>query len=292
MTNIDDLVIDRSNFQQNRRAYGITLAEIADKSKISSSVISNFENFTGKYTQTRVRDDNQRIIIRALKDLIQDKIDSTFFTNNNLTNIKEEKEMENLAMEEISLTELAQAAVENDNKVVQLKQKYTKKGVHSPNGYIKKNVVEKLRKYCKEKDLGITEFCDMCGVNRTTLSPYNIKLAPILRGDILEKICQATGLDINTFNEDMNGDDENNNIFANKRVTKITNSDTIKENIKSDTVPTIKNEEKITVDTNDSQIRDRKYTFQDGKYYEEYTVISYVKNAITKEQFLNAIQAS
>lgn len=293
MTSIDELVIDRSNFQQNRRAYGITLAEIADKCKISSSVISNFENFTGKYTQTRVRDDNQRTIVRALKDLIQEKIDSVFYiseqkVNNN--NKEKENETMNEAVKEITLTELAQSAVKENS--IETKPKKNKGGNNYVLiGYKKGPVIEKLRDYCKRNDLKLGEFCDMCGVNRSTLAPYSIKVAPVLREDILVKICKATGIDINMFNEDRNdgrqitSTNNTNNVMCNTNIVPIKEKKPIE-------VPKLKDNShktEVKVDTG-IEIRDKKYTFQDGVFYEEYVEIRHVKHSISKEQFLNAIQ--
>ena len=284
MTNIDELVIDRSNFRQNRRAYGITLTEISDKSKISSSVISNFENFTGQYTQTRVRDDNQRAIIRALKDLIQERIDSTFLiggnnSNNNINNKKEkESKIMNEATKEISLSELVKAtATESKEK---------KESNYCLTGYNKETIVPKLRKYCKENNLGMTEFCDMCGVSRTMLSPYYIKIAPVMREDILIKICRATGLDIALFNEDRNDGQ-----VVESKIVKENNIKEIKaEALKKDIIPI--ESHKITsniTNSDDVQIRDKKLTFQDGQYFEEYTEVRVVRRAITREQFLAAV---
>ena len=294
LDSIENLVIDRSNFKQNRRSYGITLTEIADKSKISSSVISNFENFTGQYTQVRVRDDNQRAIIRALKDLIQEKIDSTFYigsNNNNNINNKKEKEstlMENAAVKEISLTELAQSIAPEEKEKESKKVKKTKEtnSSYCLTGYNKETIVPKLRKYCKDNKLGMIEFCDMCGMSRTMLSPYYIKVAPIMREDILKKICKATGLDIAMFNEDRN----DGQIIASEPVEKIETKNTKTEAPKKEIIP-IESRKVIPnfIDSDDVQIRDKKLTFQDGQYFEEYTEIRTVRRAITREQFLAAV---
>lgn len=294
MTNIDELVIDRANFQQNRRAYGITLAEIADKCKISSSVISNFENFTGKYTQTRVRDDNQRTIVRALKDLIQEKIDSVFYTNEqkvNNNNKEKENEIMSEATKEITLTELAESVVKEREK------QNNKKGNNSYflAGYNKESIVPKLRKYCKENNLGMTEFCDMCDISRTMLSPYYIKVAPVMREDILKKICNATGLDIGMFNEDRNDGNilKENKIKETNIIEKENNNGTSKMIEKSIEKKIIETKPISTEIIKDNiEIRDKKYTFQDGEYYEEYIEIKHIRKPIGKEDFLKAIQAA
>ncbi len=41
--------------------------------------------------------------------------------------------------------------------------------------------------------------------------------------------------------------------------------------------------------SDDVQIRDKKLTFQDGQYFEEYTEVRVVRRAITREQFLAAV---
>ena len=70
--------INQSNFRQTRRSYGITLQDVADKCHLSASSIMNYEQYTGQYTQVRTRDDNVKRIVRALDELITEKIEETF----------------------------------------------------------------------------------------------------------------------------------------------------------------------------------------------------------------------
>ena len=289
----EELMIDRSNFTENRKSYGITIKQIAEKAKLSYNVISNFENYTGQYTQTRTRDDNARVIIRALKDLIQERINEAFpyGNKNSINNIKEKENeiMENETTREITLTELAESVVKESSKSNKKKPTFT------TIGYRKEAIATKLRKYCKEKGVGMKEFCDMCGVNSNTLSPYYIKLSPVMREDILKKICNATGLDISMFDEDRNEGPiaESNKVnktnineieikkIEPKKIEEIVGNKVIE--MKSIPTETIK--DKV-------EIRDKKYTFQDGEYYEEYIEIRHIRKPIGKEDFLKAIQAA
>lgn len=299
---IEDLIIDRSNFKQNRKSYGISLKDIAERSKLSTGVISNYENYTGQYTQTRTRDDNARIIVRALKDLIQEHIDNIFMNGTNKINNKEEKEIKKMEEKKmitsdsivldgfaendktVSLDELVEKREEKDN---------TKIPKNYKRGYNKGKIVTKLHSYCKENKISFSDFCSMCGINCSTLAPYSIERTPILSERLLLKICEATGWDADRFEEDRyyNLEEIGCKIPSvkiktrkNKKEKTINKKDTI--TMKQNTI----NSDKIEGD-NIHQIQDKKYVFQDGSYYEEYVEVIYIKkrNKITREQFLAAV---
>lgn len=281
--NTEDLRINHNNFRQNRKAYGITIEEIAKKCGLSSSVVSNYENFTGQYTQTRHRDDNARRIVRALKDLIQSRIGDTFITIARKED-KEEKSMvgDSLVLgETVTLDELVKEVKESENGDKKVADKYT----NYKKGYNKEKVVKKLRAYCDDNNISFGDFCKMCGINHSTLAPYSARIAPILSEKTMEKIFQATGWDRTKFEEDRYYEMEDRIIT-----------------VKSPTITSINNKkEKTTVtitplpidkkDPEEVEIKDKKYTFQDGICYEEYTEVRYikVKKVISKEQFMEAI---
>lgn len=310
MSTIEELNITNNNFAQIRKSYNITVKEIADKCKLTPSVIYNFENFTGKYTETRTKPENMRLITNTLKELINDKLSDIFLGNVNNNN-KEEKNMwisptqtKEISSREITLDELAKE-VENRNQKVDIKitdqtkalidqeknneKRHYNRTKQPYDAYDKEKIVTKIRKYCKDNNITLSDFCKMCGVCHSTLAPSSIKVAPILRDSILIKICKATGWDINSF--------------ANDIVIKATSNIKIKENkVVPQTIIKEQREEKeekksshdITTNfTNNKDqnevIQNKKYSFQDGVYYEEYDVVKHVKKVITKEYFLDTV---
>ncbi len=291
---VENLRIDYSNFRQNRKAYGITIDEIAKKSGLSSSVVSHYENFTGQYTQTRPRDDNARRIVRALKDLIQNKIDSVFFTP-----IKKKKEEEKMVEdslvlgEVVTLDELAKEAREKQDQ--KHEKKVAAKGQNYKNGYNKEKIINKLRSYCDENKILFSDFCKMCNINHSTLAPYSIKVTPILSERLMVRICEATGWDISKFDEDKYFEQSNSiTTTAQKAKSKNTATFTLRQSSTETGIAPIAflpvHKEEPKAEPDNVEIKDRKYTFQDGVCYEEYTEIRYVKRTISKEQFMTAIQ--
>lgn len=272
LESVDDLVIERSNFAQNRKSYGITLKEIADKSKISPSVISNYENYTGQYTQTRIRDDNERAIVRALKELIQNKIDETF-----IVPIIKKEDKGDMVANEITLDELVK---ETKAKEISATKKFYP-------GYNKASIVKDLRDYCRSNAITMTEFCKMCGVAHSTMTPSSIKVASTLSENVLLKICKATGWDIERFSKYYVGDKDVAPIPKEKKeepiITPVTQEtkDTLKKNKIIEELP-----ERV------GEIKDKKYTFQDGKFYEEYIVVieQHIRKEISRTEFLSAVQ--
>ena len=307
---VEELVIDRSNFQKNRKAYGITILDVAKKSGLSSGVISNYENFTGQYTQTRTRDDNARTIVRALKNLIQEKIDSTFINENKLQKEKEEKKgmftEDSLSLGEVTILEdLAKESKKKNEIVNETVNETVNKEIKVPknykNGYDKGKIIKKLKDYCAENNIIFSDFCTMCGINHSTLAPYSIRVSPVLSEKTMNKICEATGWNSTKFEEDKYYKDYLDEItpgIVEKTNTKV-RINTLKEEKKEEKkeistahiTPIVSVPVTNSISTIDEvQIQDKKYTFQDGICFEEYTEIRHVKHIITKEQFINAIQ--
>jgi transcriptional regulator with XRE-family HTH domain len=246
--------VSHINFKQQRQAYKISLEEIAKKSGLAISTVSAYERFTSKYTQTRTRDENGRAITNALNDIIQEKIAETF----------------------------PNATKKEDKVVEEVKEKRN----YKINGFDRAAISEKIRKYCTASGISIREFCKMCDIADNTFMGCVIRDNPLLRKQTVNKIMNATGwsLDQLTGPDDISVKKAAEYVLVQNPVT--TNLEPMKPNpIDAD------EDRKMSSLQHDGnvQITDEKYTFQDGSYYYEYTIVRRVKRKITKEQFLNDI---
>lgn len=241
---------NRISFSQKRHAYGITLDDISKKSGLAMSTISAYERFNGKYTETRTRDDNAIIIERALDDIIKERLAETF----SRAVEKEEKSME----------EVKTITATNINKELD-----------------RRTIAEKIRKYCINSGISLNEFCKMCGITNNTFSESTVKDHPYLYDRTIYKICSATGW----TREQLLKSDE-----SPSSAPKVEAKPAVKEPkmalYENDETRSLNN---LSHDGN-VQIKDKKFTFQDGKYYMEYTVIRKVKQCISKEQFMSQIE--
>jgi transcriptional regulator with XRE-family HTH domain len=244
---------NRISFSQKRHSYGITLDDISKKSGLAMSTISAYERFNGKYTETRTRDDNAIIIERTLDDIIKERLAETF----SRAVEKEEKPMEE---------SVKTITANNINKELD-----------------RKKIAEKIKKYCFDSGISLNEFYKMCGINNSIFSPSTIKRHPYLYDRTIYKICSATG-------------------WTREQLVKSDESPSPAPTPKVEAKPVVK-EPKIALYENDEtrslnnlshdgtvQVKDKKFTFQDGKYYMEYTVVRKVKQCITKEQFMARIE--
>ena len=243
---------NRISFSQKRHSYGITLDDISKKSGLAMSTISAYERFNGKYTETRTRDDNAVLIERTLDDIIKERLAETF----SRAVEKEEKSMEE---------SVKTITANNVNKELD-----------------RKKIAEKIRKYCIDSGISLNEFCKMCGITNNTFSDSTVKLHPYLYDRTIYKICSATG-------------------WTREQLVE---SDELPSSApKVEAKPAVVKEPKIALYENDEtrslnnlshdgtvQVKDKKFTFQDGKYYIEYTVVRKVKQCITKEQFMSQIE--
>ena len=243
---------NRISFSQKRHSYGITLDDISKKSGLAMSTISAYERFNGKYTETRTRDDNAVLIERTLDDIIKERLAETF----SRAVEKEEKSMEE---------SVKTITANNVNKELD-----------------RKKIAEKIRKYCIDSGISLNEFCKMCGITNNTFSDSTVKLHPYLYDRTIYKICSATG-------------------WTREQLVKSDESPSSAPKVEAK--PVVVKEPKIALYENDEtrslnnlshdgtvQVKDKKFTFQDGKYYIEYTVVRRVKQCITKEQFMAQIE--
>lgn len=249
--------VERFGFRAKRLSYGITLDDISKKCGLAISTISAYERFSSKYTETRTRDENAITIDRALNDIINEKIQETF--TGAVTSQKEEK-----VVEEYSLKKQIEAVNVNPD-------------------YDRKIIFDKINKYCKESNITVTEFCEMCDITSSTFAASTIKRHPYLYGRTIYKICKATG-----WSEDqLTGKAEIKTIDEKKpEIVKGDPNPVRVITYDRDEVNSLSN---LSHDGN-VKIEDKKYTYQEGKYYLEYTIIRKVKRMITKEQFMNEIQ--
>lgn len=141
--------------------------------------------------------------------------------------------------------------------------------------YSREKIGNKIRKYCKESCISLTQFIKMCDLDQTAFSPSTIKKSPALSKTAVNSILHATGWSENYLIDD-------NDIPVNSTNTKPVSITTYDR----DEVNSLSN---LSHDGN-VKIEDKKYTYQDGKYYLEYTIVRKVKRMITKEQFMNEIQ--
>lgn len=247
---MNELVIDRKNFKQNRVAYGISQEEIANRCGLVSTTVSNYERFEGKYSQIRARDDNEKLMIRALYDIIQERINESF---TNAINKKEDK-------------------VVGENRRKQFDITYDRKAIG-----------EKIYKYCLYSGINITDFCKMCGISCNTFVASMITDVPQIKLQTINKILAATGWTL----EQLTGPND-------IPVQPIHRKDSIDPNalqkpVTNDLEPLRPNP--IAAEQHDGNVKitDERYTFQDGEYFYEYTIVRKVKRKISKEQFLNDI---
>lgn len=251
-----ELVIDRKNFKQNRVAYGISQEEIANRCGLVSTTVSNYERFEGKYSQIRARDDNEKLMIRALYDIIQERINETF-TN----------------------------AIKKEDKVVSGSKKLFSMS------YDRKTIGEKIYKYCLYSDINITDFCKMCSISSNSFIASMIDNNPQIKLHTINKILAATGWTL----EQLTGPDDIPVRPIHRKESIDPNA--LQEPVTNDLEPLRPNpieadeDRKMSSLQHDGNVKitDERYTFQDGDYFYEYTIVRKVKRKISKEQFLNDI---
>lgn len=169
------LVINHSNFKQNRSAYGFTLRDIADRAGVSVSTVDNYEKFDSSYIRTRNRDENAKRIERALSELIDEQI-VRIFPN----------------------------SISQEVKVVEEKKKDRDYYPRHDNVFDRKYIAEKVHNYCKENNISVREFCKMCKIANNTFVDAVVKTNPKMIKHTVSKIIKATGWSIDAFKEDKN----------------------------------------------------------------------------------------
>ena len=243
------LKINHSNFKQNRSAYGFTLREIADRAGVSINTVMNYEKFDSSYIRTRNRDDNARRIERALSELIDEQIIRVF----------------------------PNSISQKEDKVVEEKKK---RGGYHPrhdNVFDRKYIAEKVCNYCKENDISVKEFCEMCGIANNTFADAVIKTSPKMIKHTVSKIINATGWDIDAFKEDKN-----------VPFSALKHEMTYVENARNEL------EEKLDMlcsEVETTEKKNQQFIFRDGKYYLEFdqVVVEHKVEEISKEEFLKGV---
>ena len=160
--------IDQGNFRVTRESYGISIRDVAEKCHFAPTTVYNFEHCSGKYTDVFARPGNAKIMIRALYDCIDEKLNNLFVNNK-----KEEETMKKSNFENI------------DNSCL-------------------KNAVSKLMvrnavvDYCNNNNLDLEDFLKMCGVSKRNFF-YDYEKHPYMYKSTVDKILAATGWTMDIF---------------------------------------------------------------------------------------------
>lgn len=141
--------------------------------------------------------------------------------------------------------------------------------------YSREKIGNKLRKYCKESYISLTQFVKMCNLDQAAFAPSTIKKTQTLSKTAVNSILHATGWPENYLTDD-------NDIPVDSATAKPVNV-SMYERDDTNSLSNLSHDGNV-------KIEDKRYTYQDGKYYLEYTIIRKVKRMITKEQFMNEIQ--
>lgn len=237
---MENLKITRMNFKQQRVAYGIKTKEIADICNLSPLTVSNFEKSTGAYSQTNARDYNADMMCQTLESLITRKLDDMF--------MKKQKD---------------EARLKENAKLAQTKRLEA--------GYPKKQIVEYITEYCKQNHISKVEFCKMCGLNLTFLTPSS---GNVIYTSSMNKITKATGWTVEQITSGS---------FVNeKKAPRAVEAEKVVQTFKEKAVASLKEpEEKSNV----------KYICEDGKYFMEYDVIvvTHKREEISKSTFIQEV---
>jgi len=225
---------DQINFKQKRLSYKITLEELAKRTKLSMTTISAYERFTGKYTETRTRDSNATLIENALNDIIQERIAEAFPNAVNHS--------------------------EKEDKVVEEVKEVT---------YSRSLIRDKIQKYCKLSKITMSQFLEMCEINKNIFLPAMIGSRPEISKRCIDAILNATGWP----EEYLTGPDD---IPVNTSIPLSVKQHKKKTNLISEG----------PVD----KIFDEKFICQDGKYFREYKCVYIRKEELTMEQFIESIK--
>ena len=187
-----------------------------------------------------------------------------------------DKALNDIINEKIQETFTGAVTSQKEEKVVEEPKKIAS---NINTDYKRADIAEKLLKYCAESNISIYDFCKMCGIAESTFANSTIKDHPYLYHRTIYKICKATGWTKEQLlgKEDLSIKKEEPKPEA--KPVSITTYD-------RDEVNSLSN---LSHDGN-VKIEDKKYTYQEGKYYLEYTIVRKVKRMITKEQFMNEIQ--
>lgn len=145
--------------------------------------------------------------------------------------------------------------------------------------YDRRKVYDIIKKYLDENHIAIGEFCDMCGMIRKMFTEKYCDEYSTLYPYTLQKICKATGWDISKFDG------------CKVTVKTIVGSKEEKEEAQMDKtevntpVPVAEGGNSIK-----EEVRDRKFIFEEGCFFEEYVIVRRVRKSITKGAFLAAIE--
>ena len=151
-------------------------------------------------------------------------------------------------------------------------------------GYDRAKVWKIIDSYLEVNGIKAAEFNKMCGITANTFNESVIKEHPSLYPSTVARICHATGWNMSKFDSCRSEIDTN----QEKKTDVNKKEETVME--------TVKNEQPQTThtpalsSTNLDEIRDRKFIFEDGCFFEEYTIVRRVRKSITRGAFMAAIE--
>ena len=148
--------------------------------------------------------------------------------------------------------------------------------------YDRSKVYAIIKKYLDENDISMCQFAEMCGVSNNIFSPSIMKHSPNIYSIMIHKICEATGWSMSMFDSCKNKEAQVivKKPNANKKEEKV---------VEKTTAEPIKKEAPV-ITGNKEETRDRKFIFEDGCFYEEYTIVRRVRKSITRGEFMSAIE--
>lgn len=256
---MNNLHIDQQNYKDVRTQYGIKMQSIADKCGISTSTISNFERCNCKYTEVYARPDTSKILIRALYDIIDEKLSGLFIN-------KEEKPVETSNFENSNNSCLNNTV----NKLM-----------------VRNAIVD----WCNNNNVNVYEFCTMCDVNKSLL--YDYKNHPYMYKSTVNKILAATGWTMDIFEKYKDSTEPIEVIQKKKGLVKFRDIlEDVRKEVKKYVPENTTDLMAINNDTANYKKLNVRLYFEDGKFYEEYdrVVTVHEKKELTKEEFMTAVK--
>lgn len=168
-------------------------------------------------------------------------------------------------------------------KPIKRREKNTMKKILVRSVYSREKVYAIVNEYLTSNGIGIIEFMGMCDLALNTFASNTMEKYKTLYPRTVYKICKATGWDMSKFESckiQLEQECETAVTDTNKKEEKIMETATTNE--VKEVTPVITG--------NKEETRDHKFIFEDGCFYEEYTIIRRVRKSITRGAFMAAIE--
>lgn len=252
--------IDQGNFKLTRESYGISVKDVAEKCHFAPSTVYNFEHCRGKYMDVYARSGNDKIMITALRECIDEKLAGLFV------------QKETIKKEEETVTE-------------------HEKNICLSHTIDKLMVRNAIVDWCNNNNVNVFEFCTMCGITKNIL--YDYKNHPYMYKSTVDKILAATGWTMDIFEKYKDSTEPIKAIQKEKGLIKFRDIlEDVQNEVKKYVPESTADLMVLHNDTINYKKINRKLYFEDGKFYEEYdrVVTVHEKKEVTKEEFLTAVK--